>query len=277
MEQENIQWHPAFVEAIQLELEAYQDSLEFIPEFQLTAGPLRIDCIVVKKAKDVVIEKNIAAMFREVNLLEYKSPDDYVSVEDFYKVYGYACLYASLENTPMANITVSFVESRFPRELIIHLKKDRGYKVEEKSPGIYTVTGDILPIQVIDNRKLSVDENFWLKDLCDSLNPLEMRRAFDSVQIQGKAARVKAWLDAITRANKYSFQEANNMSTTSPTMEEVLKEAGILARVEERNSLKIARNMVDLGFPMDTVVSATQLEPEKVRALYKKEGDNLYS
>jgi len=88
---------PAFVEAIQLELGVYGDSLEFCPEYPLTSEPLKIDCVVVKKAKELVIEKNIAIMFRDVNLLEYKSPSGYVSVADFYKVYGYACLYASFE------------------------------------------------------------------------------------------------------------------------------------------------------------------------------------
>jgi hypothetical protein len=31
--------------------------------------------------------------------------------------------------------------------------------------GVYTVTEDIIPIQVIDNRKLSGGENIWLKSL----------------------------------------------------------------------------------------------------------------
>jgi hypothetical protein len=84
----HIVWHPAFIEALQLELEAYQHILQFFPGYQLTAEPLRIDCVVIKKPKDVVITKNIGAIFREHNLLEYKSPDDYVSVTDFYKVYG---------------------------------------------------------------------------------------------------------------------------------------------------------------------------------------------
>ena len=93
-------WHPAFVEAIKLELEDYGDSLVFYPEFQLTAEPLRIDCVVVKKTTDIVIKKNIAAIFREVNLVEYKSPDDYISVDDFYKDYAYTYLYASFEKSP---------------------------------------------------------------------------------------------------------------------------------------------------------------------------------
>jgi hypothetical protein len=51
MEQEQpepgIAWHPAFVEALQMELEAYQDALEFDPEHPLTSEPLEIDCVVM--------------------------------------------------------------------------------------------------------------------------------------------------------------------------------------------------------------------------------------
>jgi len=57
-----------------MELQAYRDDLEFVPEHQLNAEPLKIDCIVIKKAKDAVIKKNIAAIFREWNVIEYKSP-----------------------------------------------------------------------------------------------------------------------------------------------------------------------------------------------------------
>jgi hypothetical protein len=89
---DRIAWHPAFFEAIQLELEQYRDVLEFHSEYQLTSEPLRIDVLIIKKLKDIPIRKNIAAVFRQENLLEYKSPDDYLSVDDFYKVYGYACL-----------------------------------------------------------------------------------------------------------------------------------------------------------------------------------------
>jgi len=36
-------WHPAFIEALQAELEEYKDILEFYPEFPLTLEPLKID------------------------------------------------------------------------------------------------------------------------------------------------------------------------------------------------------------------------------------------
>jgi hypothetical protein len=46
----------------------------------------------------------------------------------------------------------------------------RGYKVEKNGKGIYTVSGDIIPIQIIDSKELSTTENLWLKDLNDGLD-----------------------------------------------------------------------------------------------------------
>ena len=45
-------------------------------------------------------------------------------------------------------------------ENYVFVKRDL---VDERSSGIYTVEGDILPIQIIDSRQLSADENLWLK------------------------------------------------------------------------------------------------------------------
>jgi len=220
-DENRISWHPAFVEAIKLELEDYQDSLEFYPEFQLTAEPLRIDCVVVKKKADIVIKKNIASIFREVNLLEYKNPDDYVSVNDFYKVYAYACLYASFEKVPVTNLTVSFIESHYPRELLTHLQKEHSFKVEENSLGIYTI------LMKMGNTAKSLDEVFIRTGLAAKW------------EARGKAQGMA-----------------------------IGEERGV-AKGEERNAIKVARKMVNSGFPLDTVVSMTELDPEKVKALYQ--------
>ena len=57
-----------------MELEEYGDDLSFISEYQLSAEPLRIDVVIVKKNGAVPVKKNIAAVFREINIMEYKSP-----------------------------------------------------------------------------------------------------------------------------------------------------------------------------------------------------------
>jgi hypothetical protein len=64
---------------MRLELEQYGDVLEFSSKHQLTSEPQKIDLVIVKKAPGVVIDKNIARIFKRVNILEYKSPEDNVS------------------------------------------------------------------------------------------------------------------------------------------------------------------------------------------------------
>jgi hypothetical protein len=155
-DEERIYWHPAFFEAIQMELDEYSQDLQFISEYQLTTEPLRIDVVIIKKSGGIAIKKNIASIFRKENIVEYKSPDDYLSVDDFYLVYGYACLYRALNKVDIKELTLTFVESRYPRELLGHLQEVRGYTVEERWPGIYIVRGDILPKakeQRIENRE----------------------------------------------------------------------------------------------------------------------------
>jgi hypothetical protein len=225
-------WHPAFVQAIRLELEQYGDKLEFMPEVSLTAEPLKIDVVVIKKAKDLVIDKNIAVIFREYNVIEYKNPLNHVSINDFYKVYAYACLYAFLEGVPITTITLTFVESRRPRDLLAHFKKVRGYTVEEGCPGIYTVTGDILPIQIINSRKLSEEENIRLKDLDNELDVERIDRITTEIGRKGGTAQVGAYADVISRANVVKIREAVKMSKSKLTLEQVFEEVGWTAKWE---------------------------------------------
>jgi hypothetical protein len=224
-----VYWHDAFVEALQVELEEYKDkgALEFHPEYQLTQESLSIDCVIIKKAKGVVIDKNIARIFRESNILEYKSPTDYVSVFDFYKVYGYACFFIALEEVPVDEVTISFVESRYPRDLFKHLTNARGWRVEETSPGVYNVIGDMLPIQVIDSRRLPAEENLWLRSLSNKLSPTELEAVLQEAASKGKNARLKAFIQKVGQANPEALREVLKMSKATMTFEEILRDVGL--------------------------------------------------
>jgi hypothetical protein len=202
-----------------------------------------------------------------------------VSVADFYKVYAYACLYISFKKVPLSGVTVSVVENHYPQVLLEHLTKERGYKVAETGPGIYTVTGDILPIQVIDSGKLPEEETFWLKNLSNKLDYTAIERISAEADRQGKAARLKAYLQAIARANSAALLEAIEMGDTL-TVEQVFEKVGWTAkweargraegeaRGEARKAFGIAQNLVKMGLPLEAVVSATELDPEKIKALY---------
>jgi hypothetical protein len=225
-----IPWHPAFVEALRLELERYEGALEIIPEFQLTTEPLRIDVVVIKKTEDIVIDKNFAAIFRSDNLVEYKRPSDYIGVEDYYKVYGYACLYAHLRKVPITGMTLTFVGSRYPRGLFGHLRDVRGYTVEESGSGIYSVRGDVMPIQVIDSRGLPEEENLWLRGLSDKLDISSGRRLAKEIERRGKGVEIKAYLYAMARANAAMVREVMNMGDGALAFERALEEVGLTAK-----------------------------------------------
>ena len=87
-EGEKIQWHPAFDAALQIELGEEAKYLTFEPEHLLSKKPMQID-VLVKNEKKVKIRKNIGRIFRQHNIIEYKSPEDHLNIDDFYKVYGY--------------------------------------------------------------------------------------------------------------------------------------------------------------------------------------------
>jgi hypothetical protein len=243
---EIIPWHPAFIQALQLELIEYKDILEFCPESQLTSEPLKIDCVVIKKIKDVEIKKNIAVIFKTWNILEYKSPDDYVSIDDYYKVYGYACFYVYSNSIPIDELTVTFVESRYPRELIKHLKKNRGFTVEKNGNGIYNVIGDILPIQIIDSRKLSGEDNLWLKNLSNKLGHTEIDRLLTESAQHGKATQIAAYMYAIVNANSIIMEEIVKVKEKRKTFNQIVEEAGLAAEWEAKGEARGKAEIISL-------------------------------
>jgi hypothetical protein len=253
-----------------MELEQYKDVLQFIPEYQLTMEPLQIDIVIIKKTEDIIIKKNIGAMFRKDNLVEFKSPGCYISVKDFYKTYGYACLYAYLTEVPITELTISFVEHRYPRKLISHLEKIRDFKVAEKNPGIYTVMGDIIPMQIIDSRKLSDDENLWLKNLSNKLDVPEIRKIEKELEQNDRYAKMRAYMDAISRANPKKVKEAIKMSKSTLTLEQVFIDVGWTAKWEVKTKLEVAKKALAEGLSEKTIAAITGLKPKAIKELAEK-------
>jgi uncharacterized protein (DUF2249 family) len=105
-------------------------------------------------------------MFRKHNIIEYKSPKDYVSIFDFHKVFGYAYIYSALGAIPLEDITLTFVEDHYPRDLFKYLTES-GYRIEKKRAGIYRIKNDRMRIlvQLIVRRQLSAKDSLWLKSL----------------------------------------------------------------------------------------------------------------
>lgn len=140
-DREMLQWHPAFYASIQIEFVDEADKLIFESEHQLGTKPKEIDVLIIKKNSDDRIHKNIGRIFRKHNIVEYKSPKDYLSVDDFYKVFGYAYFYkadTSKENQiPIEDITITFVCHKYPRKLMQHLREVRKLHIVKQEKGIF--------------------------------------------------------------------------------------------------------------------------------------------
>lgn len=216
MRVEKLQWHPAFVAALHIEFAAELDVLEIEAEHQLGKKPMQIDVLVVKKAEGVAIRKNIGRIFQKYNVIEYKSPEDVLSVDDFYKVYGYACFYLSetgrVGEISPGDMTITFVCNHYPRRMLKHLTISRGLSVVKRGEGIYYLAGDEYPMQVIITKELSKEENYWLQNLRNDLKAgAEIRSLLKNYEGKERDPYHQAVMDLIVRANREQIEEERAM------------------------------------------------------------------
>jgi hypothetical protein len=228
-----ITWHTAFRDVIQLILYPYRTILDFEFEHPLNTEPLRIDVVIIKKQPDRVIERPLGAVFRGINIIEYKGPGDYLSVADYHKAGAYVRLYSVLEKADIGDMTMTLVGERYPKKLMEHLRGVCGYEVEEKWPGIYYVRGDIIPVQVIETRKLGGGGGeIWLKNLRGGLKGEELREIIEGSGREAPGLSVAAYMHMILRANDGGVRELAAMSEMA--LEKVLEECGLIAKWEAR-------------------------------------------
>lgn len=214
--EKHLQWHQAFYAGIQIELENEADCLTFENEHHLGTQPKRIDVLVIKKENSRPILKNIGKIFRKHNIIEYKSPKDYLSINDYYLVYGYACLYKSDEphqdSISIEDITITLVSHRYPQKLIEHLKKVHQYEVQSVESGIYYIKGDILPIQLLVTRELTNEQNLWLHNLTNDIqDSTVVDNLISEYEKHQKSSLYSSVMDIIVHANLDAFKEVGLM------------------------------------------------------------------
>ena len=205
MEKTKLQWHPAFGAALRITLQDEMQYLEMHEEYLLSKKPLQMDILIIKKLRDVQIKKTIGRIFRKHNIIEYKSPDDSLSVNDFYKVYGYGCIYQSntdrIKEIDPEDMTLTFVCSHYPREFLKHLERVRGMCTEYQGGGIYYLRGDPIPMQLLITPRMSDEENYWIQSMRTDLRAgEEIRKLMREYEKHRKSKDYTAVMNLITRA-----------------------------------------------------------------------------
>jgi hypothetical protein len=227
---DEIQWHPGFYGAAELEFQQNKNDLEFEREHNLGKEPLRMDLLIVKKRADVEIKNEIGRIFRRFNILEYKSPDDGMSIDDYFKAIGYACIYKSLGATvnevPAEELTVSLFRETYPREMIKKLEELRA-AVEEKFPGIYYVKG-LAPFktQIVVTGQLEKETHSSLRVLSKCVLEEDVRRFLTETQnleTPGEKDNVEAVLEVSILANNGIYEKIKEELQMCEALERLMK------------------------------------------------------
>ena len=271
--QDKIYWHDRFYAALQLELHDYKDALTFEDKHQLSKEALEMDVLVIKKMAHTSIDKNIGRIFKEHNIFEFKSETVSLSVWDYKKVMGYAMLYSAFEKVPTEDITISFAVTQKPLKLFGQLVDNKGFMITEPNPGIYYVEGDIFPIQIIENKKLTAEENVFLKNLRSNLTQKDLEEVFDAFKKYGELEKVNTYLNRVLDANLSILEEVLAMSSAAvrDVICKHLEKDGTLDRIrgegQEEKARNIALEMLRDGFTSDKIARYVQMPLEWVQTL----------
>ena len=143
-EAEKIDYHYGFYGMMRCRYECgfSREEVEFQQEVELGDRPLRTDAIFVSRLEVIPFIDALGGRLNKRNVIEYKSPGDSLSIDDFFKVVGYACIYKSdgktVNEIPFGDVSVFIFCYAYPRKTFAILK-EMGFIVSEAQPGIYCV------------------------------------------------------------------------------------------------------------------------------------------
>ncbi|MBQ6971716.1 MAG: hypothetical protein IJP86_05090 [Synergistaceae bacterium] len=277
-----INYHHGFYAAMKVEFALMGVDLEYEQEIQLGEDPIRLDFLIIKKNPGVILTDPIGEFFEAVNIFEYKSPEDGLSIDDFYKAAGYSFIYKGydrkVDELHIEDMTLTLVRHAYPRELMKVLVRT-GFTVSEHHPGIYRVEGITgLKTQVIVSSRLR-DEDY------DGLKLIARGCTRDSVvRYMEKTAASR---DGIVRTNagtvlKMCFninedldkQIGGNMRTIQEIFKDAFdatEEKGRQEGINEANE-RFAADMLRNGEPLDKILRYSRLAEDTIRNLAKSLG-----
>lgn len=281
-----IQWHPGFCAAMELEFRENRQDLEYDREHTFSRKPLQADLLVIKKRPEIRIKNEIGEIFRTWNVLEYKSPEDSLDIDDFYKVNAYACLLKAqadhVDEYPAGEITVTMIREGYPGALVAALEKN-GLVVTERKSGILEVEGKLLfRTQIIVYSRLANQSHVWLKALTARIGKMEFQKFADSVSgLQEKYERecASAVLAVVAGANRESVikwrEDVAMFEALAEIMEPELTERERRGREEgERRGreegiklTKLVLRMDAEGFECSEIAEKAGITEEDVRAI----------
>ena len=285
-ETKKTQWHPAFCSAMKLELVGNKKDLDYISEHELNTKPIRIDLLVIEKTEGVTIENEIGKIFKIHNIIEYKSPDDELNVDTYFKVLAYACLYKSQASTvngiAAEDITISIVREQKPVGLLRWFE-EQGCEIEQKYKGIYYIrTNFFFDTQILVLKELNPEMHLWLTSLSKKLSRPRAEKLLTTMnELSAKDEREYAdsILEVVMKANKTIFSKFKEVpymceelaKLFEPEMKEATRLAKTVGRVEGESigEIKLIRKKYAKGYDVEQTAEMIEQEESFVSDIYK--------
>ena len=149
-----------------------------------------------------------------------------------------------MDSIPIEELTITLVTGKYPRKLMHHLKTKLRYQVKKAESGIYYVTGDKIPIQIIVTKELTEAENLWLKSLTNELEQNETAEKLLEEYSKNQAnALYRSVMELIVRANKQKFEKVKGMCDA---LRELMKDeidAEVKRQVQERIDAEVNKKV----------------------------------
>ena len=281
--EDKIQWHEGFFAGIEWELRKYKTDLVFDTEYQLSKKALEIDMLVIQKTEGIQIEVPFGKIFRKYNIIEYKSPDDGLTIDDFFKSIGYACLYKGLGETvnaiPGDELTVSMFCYHHPRKAFSYLTQT-GAAVREAYSGIYYIENFMrIPIQVVVTQELEWSNNHSLRLLTRRAGEAEMREYLEESDLltePGDMDNASAVLRVCIAANPETFEKVRRGFSMSQdqilrrVLHDLIEEGEAKGRAEgeakgrAESKAEVVAQMLRESVPVKMITKWTQVSAEKI-------------
>jgi hypothetical protein len=298
-------WHEGFSECLALELRMCEEDIEVIKEYQLSKEAMRIDLVIKKIKESVSLYLNvISAFFKIINIIEFKSETDFLTISDYYKILAYAYSYVAFSGKLFKDklghvrysdkgmifpnkITATFVVYHRPNKLLKHLVKDKKIEVTETDIGVIYIKGANIAIQIVNAK--TVEGNHFLNCFRSNLTETEFRDILNDLYDMNISIK-NSYISRVVDANFSAFLEVLNKMTDSdmelfekeivdkgllPNFSKSLKEAreerdkiAAVAKQAEINNkatkIKFAKYLKSINIPVDEIIRVTEVSTEDI-------------
>ncbi|MDE7044106.1 MAG: hypothetical protein K2O97_03650 [Acetatifactor sp.] len=206
MDKIRINWHVAAICAIKITFREYSEYLQYFQEYRLAKSGYRIDLLMIRSAPDIKIPLSLAYIFRSHNLFEIKGIHSSITIHSYYKTIGYAALLIAedprIPPCTRDEISLSFLCHHKPVKLLRYLTEECKKNIAKSSKGIYHISGDIFPAQIIIVPELSPEEALYLRCLTDRLDDARLAEqlADDYSRHQGQQ-EYEEYMNQLVNAN----------------------------------------------------------------------------